>query len=419
MPKQVRPLERIPGDDHEPAGHGLEHREPRETVDRGCEHHVARPKRRRKRLCGNRLEYARRASPGSREPVSRYPPDFDTLDSLCDPDRATSSLRPRASGPIDQHPRRPACSTAAPGEKTEPSTNVGSTSASRPTSRASAARRASLVVTSAAPGVLSARSMSAASIAAACEGATPRPCRRGHGPRLGRGTSRRTRSNRTLPKRHSERPTASLLRSGARQSTASRVPRERQSSPSGRRRTSRRGVPLRAARARDRSRSGPRRRACRPRARTRSHGNPLDTARQRRKGYYGTLGAAHRTSMNPISRGWSRLRALASRSRAKVVDTCMLFNELDLLELRLRELWSVVDRFVVVEAAFSHAGAPKPLFLAENRSRFEPYREKLVYHTLLTSPVAAPRNEPERAVVEHFQRDAIGRRARAARALAP
>jgi hypothetical protein len=86
----------------------------------------------------------------------------------------------------------------------------------------------------------------------------------------------------------------------------------------------------------------------------------------------------------------------------------MLFNELDLLELRLRELWPVVDRFVVVEAAFSHAGAPKPLFLAESRARFEPFREKLVYHPLLASPVPAPRNEAERSVVEHFQRDAIG-----------
>jgi hypothetical protein len=112
--------------------------------------------------------------------------------------------------------------------------------------------------------------------------------------------------------------------------------------------------------------------------------------------------------MNRISRGWSRLTALASRSRAKVVDACMLFNELDLLELRLRELWPVVDRFVVVEAAFSHAGAPKPLFLAESGSRFQPFREKLVTHTLRTPPLAAPRNEAERAVIERFQRDAIG-----------
>ena len=112
--------------------------------------------------------------------------------------------------------------------------------------------------------------------------------------------------------------------------------------------------------------------------------------------------------MNPISRGWSRLRALAPRARVKVVDTCLLFNELDLLELRLRELWPVVDRFVVVEAAFSHAGARKPLFLEENRTRFEPYREKLSYHTLFAPPVAEPRSEPERAVIERFQRDAIG-----------
>jgi hypothetical protein len=112
--------------------------------------------------------------------------------------------------------------------------------------------------------------------------------------------------------------------------------------------------------------------------------------------------------MNPITRGWSRLRALTSRSPAKVVDTCMLFNELDLLELRMRELWPVVDRFVVVEAAFSHAGVAKPLFLAENRARFEPFREKLVSHVVRESPVAAPRDEPERAIVERFQRDAIG-----------
>jgi hypothetical protein len=112
--------------------------------------------------------------------------------------------------------------------------------------------------------------------------------------------------------------------------------------------------------------------------------------------------------MSRISHVWSRLAARASRSRAKVIDACMLFNELDLLELRLRELWPVVDRFVVVEAAFSHAGAPKPLFLAESRSRFEPFREKLVTHVLRAPPLAAPRNETERAVIERFQRDAIG-----------
>lgn len=112
--------------------------------------------------------------------------------------------------------------------------------------------------------------------------------------------------------------------------------------------------------------------------------------------------------MNPVSRAWSRLRGLVAGRPPRVVDACLLFNELDMLELRLKALWDVVDRFVVVEAAFSHAGAPKPLFLAEHRARFDAYREKLVYHTLPASPVAAPRDEAERAIVERFQRDAIG-----------
>ncbi len=86
----------------------------------------------------------------------------------------------------------------------------------------------------------------------------------------------------------------------------------------------------------------------------------------------------------------------------------MCLNELDLLELRLRELWDVVDRFVVVEATFTHAGVEKPLFLSAHRSRFQPYREKLVVHTLTDCPVASPRDEAERAEIERHQRESIG-----------
>jgi len=86
----------------------------------------------------------------------------------------------------------------------------------------------------------------------------------------------------------------------------------------------------------------------------------------------------------------------------------MLFNELDLLELRLRELWDAVDAFVVVEAAYSHAGASKPLFFAESAERFAPYRAKVAYHVLRTPPISAPRTQAERTVLENHQRDAIG-----------
>lgn len=111
--------------------------------------------------------------------------------------------------------------------------------------------------------------------------------------------------------------------------------------------------------------------------------------------------------MNLPRRTWARLRDRL-RGRSAVVDACRLFNELDLLELRLRELWDAVDAFVVVEAAYSHAGASKPLFFAESAERFAPYREKVAYHVLRTPPISAPRTQAERTVLENHQRDAIG-----------
>ncbi len=46
------------------------------------------------------------------------------------------------------------------------------------------------------------------------------------------------------------------------------------------------------------------------------------------------------------------------------------FNELDLLEIKFRELAGIVDAHVVVEAPMTFTGIPKPLHFAENRERF-------------------------------------------------
>ncbi len=46
------------------------------------------------------------------------------------------------------------------------------------------------------------------------------------------------------------------------------------------------------------------------------------------------------------------------------------FNELDLLEIKCRELAGVVDLFVVVEAPVTYTNIPKPLHFAENNRRF-------------------------------------------------
>lgn len=62
----------------------------------------------------------------------------------------------------------------------------------------------------------------------------------------------------------------------------------------------------------------------------------------------------------------------------KVFDAFMFFNELDVLELRLHELNSVVDHFIIVESAELHGSTEaKPCFLAENWERFAPFHHKI------------------------------------------
>ncbi|KAH7307523.1 hypothetical protein KP509_22G063500 [Ceratopteris richardii] len=54
----------------------------------------------------------------------------------------------------------------------------------------------------------------------------------------------------------------------------------------------------------------------------------------------------------------------------RVFDAIIFNHELDLLEIRWRELDSVVSKFLIVESNTTFTGLPKPLFFAANRHRF-------------------------------------------------
>lgn len=87
---------------------------------------------------------------------------------------------------------------------------------------------------------------------------------------------------------------------------------------------------------------------------------------------------------------------------ARIFDSFIFFNELDLLEMRLNLLAPHVDRFVLVEATRSFQGQPKPLFFSDNRQRFAAFLDK-IEHVVVD-------DFPENATTwdrEHFQRDAI------------
>ncbi|XP_057501202.1 uncharacterized protein LOC130785137 [Actinidia eriantha] len=85
---------------------------------------------------------------------------------------------------------------------------------------------------------------------------------------------------------------------------------------------------------------------------------------------------AENVSMDCLCRlhGWS----LRSQPR-HVFDGIIFSNELDLLEIRWRELNPYVTKFVILEANTTFTGIPKPLFFTSNRNRFAFAEGKIVH----------------------------------------
>ena len=63
----------------------------------------------------------------------------------------------------------------------------------------------------------------------------------------------------------------------------------------------------------------------------------------------------------------------------KLIDGFTFYNELDMLDFRLKELNSIVDKFIVVEATKTFQGNNKPLFFNENKNRFSKYTDKIIH----------------------------------------
>ena len=77
--------------------------------------------------------------------------------------------------------------------------------------------------------------------------------------------------------------------------------------------------------------------------------------------------------------GWGVYNS-SGRAR-RVIDVFTYAGEEDLLEVRLRELWDVVDLFIIAEADTTFTGKKKPLYfnLPEQQERFAFAMSKVVY----------------------------------------
>jgi beta-1,4-mannosyl-glycoprotein beta-1,4-N-acetylglucosaminyltransferase len=65
----------------------------------------------------------------------------------------------------------------------------------------------------------------------------------------------------------------------------------------------------------------------------------------------------------------------------KIYDCFAFFNELDLLEIRLNELYEVIDYFVIVEAEKTHQNELKKIFYLEHKDdeRFKKFSDKIIH----------------------------------------
>lgn len=73
----------------------------------------------------------------------------------------------------------------------------------------------------------------------------------------------------------------------------------------------------------------------------------------------------------------------------RVYDCFLFFRELDLLEIRLAELYDVVDVFVLVESRYDFAGNEKPLHYKANRKRFSAFADKVRHIEVHDEPAEA------------------------------
>jgi len=63
----------------------------------------------------------------------------------------------------------------------------------------------------------------------------------------------------------------------------------------------------------------------------------------------------------------------------KIVDCFMFYNEIEILKIRLAEIYDVVDHIILVEATKTHSGKDKPLYYNENKHLFSQYQDKIIH----------------------------------------
>jgi hypothetical protein len=88
----------------------------------------------------------------------------------------------------------------------------------------------------------------------------------------------------------------------------------------------------------------------------------------------------------------------------KVYDLFSFYNEFEVLEIRLQELWDTVDYFILLESNVTYVGNPKPYLFDENKERFTKYMSK-IRHIKLDVPFAEQKKVFPNEIDDHWTRE--------------
>lgn len=88
---------------------------------------------------------------------------------------------------------------------------------------------------------------------------------------------------------------------------------------------------------------------------------------------------------------------------SKLIDCFTFYNELEILELRMSEIYDVIDKFIIVEADKTFKGDSKPFIFDENKGRFEKWMDKII-HVKVNFPVLNSNNPWD---YEKYQRNSF------------
>ena len=91
-----------------------------------------------------------------------------------------------------------------------------------------------------------------------------------------------------------------------------------------------------------------------------------------------------------------------------IVDAFMFYNELDVLEWRLKTLDPYVDVFVLVESDVTHIGTPKDLVFEQNKERYTHWLPKIRHVIAKDMPVNDPNPWSREKHQRHCVLDGLG-----------